>query len=368
MTKKIKKKVRGNLVKVVFCLFFAAIGVYLTWLLHAQSTSPFYHEFGSYSLIPATDSTSVAGLKTAQSMGLSFSFSPHLSNNSPTLSQYNNYHFKYVDVSLRNIIYANFCNPGQTYNCTLNQTKLDKIESQARTAVQNAEKDPNVLSYYDLDDYYGDLTPALQVVRRVVNEEASKANVTPKPILCGLGRNLERQATPGGPVLNSSNEIAFFDKAMNNYSPSTCDLPVLYLYVGRYAKPTDTVDYTMSGSLPWMFDRLKQRGWDPSTSFIGIAQMYGSNSSVAVGSTYYSVTPQKTDVTNQVTSFCKYGALAVMGFNWQDSQLKSRYELINSSDLRDGFSAGINACKKFWATSSTQPLPPVSEPNNSTKP
>jgi hypothetical protein len=234
------------------------------------------------------------------------------------------------------------CGPTiQDHTCNLGQDQLDTIERQLRSHLQVTRKDDSVVAYWVLDDYPGDVRPAIELIHRLVQEDTLSGR-TARPTICAFGGDLDSTQQ------SVAESRAAFDAALTNFTPVGCDAVALYPYA-RGVEPDQNggVDWSMTDLLPYMLDRLRERGWDPAQQpLIGIPQAFRFEDGVV---------PTGTSLAAQTAAYCAGGASAVLFYAWNDSFGGPKAELFNTPELRTGTANGLATCRSVWSASATAP-------------
>jgi len=220
--------------------------------------------------------------------------------------------------------------------CSLGQEELDTIERQVRSHLQVTRKDDSVVAYWALDDYPGDVRPAIELIHRLVQEDTLSGRVA-RPTVCGFGGDLDNAHQ------TAAESRAAFEAALTNFTPAGCDAVALYPYARAVrAQQDDGVDWSMADLLPHMLDRLRERGWDPAQQpLIGVPQTFR----VADGAVL-----SDASVAAQTVAYCAGGASVILFYAWNDSFSGPKAELFNTPALRSGAAAGLTTCRAIWST------------------
>jgi hypothetical protein len=150
--------------------------------------------------------------------------------------------------------------------------------------------------------------------------------------------------------------ITHFKRALQNYSPSWCDAVMVYSYAPAGTAPPDSrasYDWAMSRTLPEALSALRAKGWQPSRSpLIGVPQAFGYAPRIPPGTSsqpQYRSAPSSSELTAQVVAFCRAGAIAIVGYAWNDGAVGRVTELNNSVALQLGLLAGAQQCHQdYW--------------------
>jgi hypothetical protein len=229
----------------------------------------------------------------------------------------------------------------QEQACKLDSDQLDTIERQVRHHLQVTRKDDSVVAYWVLDDFPGDVRPALELIHRLVQEDALTGRSV-RPTVCGFGGNLDNAHQ------SLATSRATFDAAVTNFTLLGCDAVALYPYAHVAGSDQDgSVDWSMADLLPYMLARLRERGWDPNQQpLIGIPQAF----QVADGAV-----PTATSVAAQSAAYCAGGASTILFYAWNDNFTGDKSQLFNAPSLRSGATSGLEACRAIWSAAPTTP-------------
>jgi hypothetical protein len=221
----------------------------------------------------------------------------------------------------------------RTRGCQLSDDQLGLLEEQIRHHLLLTRLDDSVVAYWVLDDDPGDVRPAIELIHRLVQEE-SLLDRQARPTVCGFGGELDEA---GRPVAQTR---AAFDRAVRNFTPTGCDAVALYPYRRQTATRETPVDWSMRDLLPYMLQRLEERGWDKTSQpLIGIPQAFAFGPSVP---------PRPSEVVAQTTAYCAVGASAIVFYAWNDSYTGLKAQLFNSPELRQAASDGLDQCRAVW--------------------
>jgi hypothetical protein len=187
-----------------------------------------------------------------------------------------------------------------------------------------------VVAYWVLDDDPGDVRPALELIHRLVQAE-DLLDRQARPTVCGFGGDLDE------PGRTSAQTRAAFDRAIRNFTPTGCDAVALYPYRRQAAA---SADFSMRDLLPYMLQRLQERGWDSATQpLLGIPQAFGFGAAPP---------PRAADVVAQTTAYCAAGASAILFYAWNDTDPGPKTQLFNSAPLRQAARSALYACQAIW--------------------
>jgi hypothetical protein len=225
-----------------------------------------------------------------------------------------------------------------THQCSIPEDEKNKIVSDITLYVRARSGDRNTKAYWILDDYPGG--DVKDVLARI---HAAIAMVRPNsrlPTICGFGGLLDKKGSEAA-------DDQVFGRAITNFTASGCDYIALYVYASDKSNDANAIDWSMARLMPRYLSFLRQTGWNPSrTPMIGIAQTFYYS---GISQNYF-VRPHPEDITDQVSSFCEFGAVAILGYAWDDSYKGSKAELGNDAGFVAGFRAGIDRCQKGrWA-------------------
>jgi hypothetical protein len=203
-----------------------------------------------------------------------------------------------------------------------------------RQMYERAHRWDSVVAYWVLDDYPGDVRPALELIHRLVQEDTRTGRAA-RPTICGFGGNLDNTAQ------SVEESRAAFDAAVVNFTPLGCDAVALYPYAAIGQTDQDGIDWGMSDLLPYMLNELRTRGWDPNLQpLIGIPQTFALAQNIA---------PGESSVATQTAAYCRAGAHTILFYAWDDSFARPKIELFNSPELRSGAEAGLSSCRATWS-------------------
>ena len=222
--------------------------------------------------------------------------------------------------------------------CELGPQQLDEIERQVRAHLQVTRKDDSVVAYWVLDDDPGAVRAAIELIHRLVAEDARSGRQA-RATICGFGGDLD----DGRRALADSR--AAFDAAVENFTPTGCDAVALYPYARASAPQAESsIDWSMADLLPYMLDQLRARGWDPSQQpLIGIPQTFRLGDGPA---------PSAATVATQAAAYCAAGASSILYYAWNDSFGGPKTELFNTPELRQGATDGLRSCRTTWSAPS----------------
>jgi hypothetical protein len=229
------------------------------------------------------------------------------------------------------------------YNPYCRADEDPRIRSEAivlRHVAEILERDgvrPYVVGYWVLDDWASwDPGSGRRLLQRV---HALIAARTPgRPAICGFGAGVGK---PG--------QIDWDDGTAANYSKSGCDVVGWYNYspFGR-RRPSlgKGLDWSMKALLPAMRRSLAKRGWRiEQTPLYGIGQGWGGS----YQRRYYQPGLTRSEIVDQASAFCRFGARYVGWYAWDDSGFEARTHTPNNSDaIGDGMLAAISACRASW--------------------
>jgi len=210
------------------------------------------------------------------------------------------------------------------------------LEEQVRQHLHGTrEEDDMLVGFWVLDDYPGDVRPALELIHRLVEEENHLSRV-PRFTVCGFGGLLESADVSPNRAFDE------FDCGLVIYTPAGCDAVALYPYARGADATAESVDWSMRELLPHMLNGLRERGRDPTRHpLVGVPQAFGSPAAQFV-------TPRAQDVASQSEACCRAGATALLVYAWWDVGTDSNQQLGNSDHLQLGMADGIRRCRAYW--------------------
>jgi hypothetical protein len=223
--------------------------------------------------------------------------------------------------------------------CSLSQAQLDGLESDIRHHLVITRQDDSVVGFWVLDDYPGDVRPAIELIHTLVTQENLVDRVA-RPTICGFGGVLDDTQRA------AAESRAAFDAAVLNFTPTGCDAIALYPYAAVTAGglSDDRIDWSMTDLLQYMLARLQEQGWDPARQpLIGVPQTFRFGARAA---------PSASDVAVQTAAYCAAGASTIMLYAWNDGSGDDKSELFNSEHLRRGAQDGIAQCQALWSSTS----------------
>ncbi|MBV9358900.1 MAG: hypothetical protein JO023_25620 [Chloroflexi bacterium] len=296
-----------------------------------------YHRVGAFDVGTARqdDQAMEAEVREAGSLGLTLAVDGYVGRDSAVFQAAADQDLGLVDTYLWGRIDAACGGDLDTHTCHLDDDQLASIEQSARHHLQITRQDDGVLAYWILDDYPGDVRPALELLHRVVTEE-NLVDREPRATVCGFGGELDDRRRP------VATTRAAFNTALRNFSPTACDAVALYPYGNLKATgDASNIDWSMKALLPYMLGQLRERGWDPKHQpLIGIPQTFRPTGHQA---------PTSNAVATQAEAYCDAGASTILFFAWHNTLDDSLAELFNTSDLRQGAAEGISGCETRWA-------------------
>jgi hypothetical protein len=293
-----------------------------------------FHRAGAFDIGTADpdESAMKAEIDQAADLGLTLAVDGYVGRDSAVFQRAADRNVGLIDTYLWGRIDA-ACGPAlEQQTCRLSPGQLDGIEQAVRHHLQITRQDDGVVGYWILDDYPGDVRPALELLHRLVMDE-NLLDREPRPTICGFGGRLDPDARQ--PLAASR---AAFDTAIGNFSPTACDAVALYPYAGP-RDPSGT-DWSMARLLPYMQARLREKGWDPARQpLVGIPEAFRAGASAA---------PTATDLAVQTAAYCAAGASSIIFFAWDDSSPSAKWELVDTPDLRRGVADGLGRCRAVW--------------------
>jgi len=197
-----------------------------------------------------------------------------------------------------------------------------------------------VVGYWVLDDWPswdpGSGRELLQKVHELITKQARG-----KPAICGFGAGLGK---PG--------QVNWDPGTAANYSNAGCDIVGWYNYSPfgrRHPSLGKGLDWTMKALLPAMQRSLGKKGWRiEQTPLYGIGQAWGGS----YDHRFYQPGLTRSELLDQATAFCSFGARYVGWYAWDDSGFESRTHTPNNSDpIADGIAAALSACHTIWSRS-----------------
>ncbi|MBV8148924.1 MAG: hypothetical protein JO092_07515 [Candidatus Eremiobacteraeota bacterium] len=197
---------------------------------------------------------------------------------------------------------------------------------------------PYVVGYWVLDDWaWWDAGSGRQLLQEV--HALIAAQTHPKPAICGFGAGIA-----GG------DRYSWDPGTGKNYSNAGCDVVGWYNYspFGRTHPSLGThLNWSMKGLLPAMARSLAKYGWR-----IGQRPLYGIGQAWA-GSydrRYYQPGLTVSEMREQASGFCRFGARYVGWYAWDDSQDNAQTQTPNNSPtIAAGIAAGLDACRRVWS-------------------
>ena len=229
--------------------------------------------------------------------------------------------------------------------CVLSATEMQSILTQVQTHLTAVSQDANIVGFWVLDDYPGDIHTILEQIHAAV-VEANKTSIFPRATACGFGGRLDikKNITDANFMPISSGTDAGFDTTLVNFTPNACDIISPYPYGRTSTDNPDLVDWSMSSLLPRYKQMFKNHGWDQMQQpLLPLAHTFGFNAGTATSPSYYT-TPRQSDVTAQVQAYCQAGAIGMMAYAWDDSGTGPKKELFNSPEMVAGLKDGIASC------------------------
>ncbi len=267
----------------------------------------------------------------------------------------------YVDGGLADKIYYYYqqgcagTTSSPTPSCKLSRIRPDLMSALLKDTlayIQSVKPNPHYIGFYAIDDSPGDITDILSAVHTQITQYAAD-----RPMICGLGANLDYADNPGGPY--HIDPKPGFDQAVANLDPKSCDMILIYAYdLGH-----KNADWSMSRLIPDIKSKLQKKGWDSAKQpLIGTPQAFGWPSVT------YTYTPTAAELSSQIQAFCKADFASVAPFAWKTTAGYDRnepylaYEWPTGFDnsksiaLTQGLSSGISSCQTIW---NVKPTPPT---------
>lgn len=254
---------------------------------------------------------------------------------------------KYIDEHLWRIVY-NVCLrqfdlqriAGQPLACVISALDEDAIVKQANTYVTQIGSDPGLVGFWILDDYpRGDIRATLARLRDIVQRNNAATGFR-RPTLCGVGGDLDYKQSVADPFFIQDRRYS--EQAMQNLSPSACDIVSPYFYGVAAQDDPRLIDWSMRSVMPYFRYALQRRGFDPAaTTIVPVAHAFAYR-----GASSYFVTPRPDDIATQMQAYCDAGAASVLFFTWQSADADRSYH--NDQSLRDGVRLGRAGCLRTW--------------------
>jgi hypothetical protein len=295
-----------------------------------------FHQMGAFDIGTTGPDASVldSQVQEATALGLTVAINSYIGRDSDAIHSAVDRNLSIIDTYPWGRIEAACGESVQQQTCTLSANQLATLEQEIRHHLVITREDDSVVGYWVLDDYPGDVRNAIELVHRLVAEEAVMDREA-RPTICGFGGDLDdaRRAR--------SDSRAAFERAVWNFTVAGCDAVALYPYAhGRGVGDEANIDWSMSDLLPSMLARLRQAGWDPTMQpLIGVPQAFRFGQTDG---------PTPADVTAQAAAYCAAGASSIVFYAWNDSQPEPKAELYDAADLREGASQGMAACRAAW--------------------
>jgi hypothetical protein len=226
----------------------------------------------------------------------------------------------------------------QSHRCSIPTTEQNKIIEDITSYIRARSWDGNTKAYWVLDDYPGgDVKGLLDKIHVAIG---AAHGLPAPPALCGFGGFLDRKDEA-----NIDDHV--FAQGITNFTSRGCDYIALYVYATGRPNDPSTVDWSMKSLMPRYQSLLRQAGWNSAKNpLVGVVQTfyYGGPSSQS-----NFVRPRPEDITTQTASYCEFGAVAILGYAWNDSYKGPKVELANDASFVKGLEAGIHQCRKnFW--------------------
>ena len=221
----------------------------------------------------------------------------------------------------------------RTHACQLSTDQLTVLEEQLLHHLLLTRLDDSVVAYWVLDDDPGDVQPAIELIHRRVQAE-NLLDRQPRATVCGFGGDLDEAGRP------AADTRAAFDRAVRNFTPTGCDAVALYPYRRQTTSRQVAADFSMRDLLPYMLQRLGERGWDPTSQpLIGVPQTFGFGTLPP---------PRAGEVAAQTAAYCAAGASSIVFYAWNDSDTGPKAQLFNTPDLRQAAISALDACRAAW--------------------
>lgn len=253
-----------------------------------------------------------------------------------------------IDSWIQQAIYSTYCRRGPHSCQEPNDETLHLMLSRIRAHLIRNRLSTTVSAYYLTDDFRISLRHILPSVRKLIRVEAPRA-----PTVCGFPLPLGGAGATSGAQQHA---VAYFGRALVNYSPRWCDSVALYSYGPTTTRPNrSAIDWSMNSTLPIALGMLEARGWSHTPhSLIGVPQAFGYWPRTIVrgrrlATPQYLRLPSPGELVRQIRSFCAHGAGSIVAYVWNDGSSGDVMELSNSEMLREAFSEGIRVCRSvYW--------------------
>ena len=299
------------------------------------------HKLGAYGIGP--DATQV---KRAAQLGIRLGVGPSKTSVLTYQAALEASGTRLIDSTPQWMIYEATCPSGPASCREPDTQRINELSHRLKEYVESQLATSTIVAYYILDDYRPSLAPVLASAYSTIREADPR-----RPIVCGLALSIVKTNASD---LHVTRTITAFKRVLQNYSPSWCDAVMIYSYASSGATPPSlqgSWDWTMSRTLPEALSALRAKGWKASRSpLIGVPQTFGWWPGGHPGGpeAYYSA-PTSADLTAQVVAFCKAGAIAIVGYAWDDNAVGRVTKLNNSVPLQLGLLAGAQQChQEYW--------------------
>ncbi|GAB3915627.1 hypothetical protein GCM10027613_12210 [Microlunatus endophyticus] len=246
------------------------------------------------------------------------------------------------------MIYQAVCPAGSGGCHKLGPVQMNTLRRQLTTYVRSRSSSSTTAAYYILDDYVPGLATVLASAYNTIREaDPHRATV------CALALPVVQINADQTQVTGA---ITKFRRALRNYSPSWCNAVMIYAYArsSRTPETRGEYDWRMSTTLSKAVSALRARGWSPTRSpLIGVPQAFGYwprlPSAGSPGPGQYRSAPTESELADQITAYCKAGAVSIVGYAWNDQSSGHVSELYNTEALRKGFTTGVRDCRtSYW--------------------
>jgi hypothetical protein len=322
----------------------------------------FYHTFGAAFIgetVPSNPAN-VSELQVASSIGLSFTYVDYTTN-STFVNALHQYHMTYVDYtpwryiydamrnSCPNISTSTFSVPDTAVSgnnaCTMSASAQNTLYSEMQSHLDTVGSNPDISGMWLLDDWYGNMLPQLEHIHSMVQASNLKYHVN-RPTMCGFSGTLDYKNPNTGTTFPQTAH-QYFDRALNNYSPQSCDIVSPYVYGVLPYQDTTGSDWAMTNLMPYVISSFEAKGWNPNKAYMVFMAHTYSDSANATG--WHIALPTASEVETQVSGACRGGAVGIMPFDW-DYKQDGTQRLYNTAQLRQGYAAGIQDCRAYFSS------------------
>lgn len=305
-----------------------------------------YQRTGAFDVGASDDPTPAmaAEVRDAADLGLNLAVSWYQGRQSLVTDAFRAGGVRYLDNNLWTRVVA-LCDGTQRDTeqpCAQDPGALLELEQAVRSHLARVRDDDLQVGFWVLDDYPGDVSAALDLVYRLVQEE-NRLSRLPRFTVCGIEGLLD--TFEDGHLTTHPREL---ERAVRNFSPTACDAVALYAYGMPVSGDPVDVDWSMEQLLPRAMELLRARGWDPSRQpFLGVVQAFGT---VEAPPEQSFVLPRAQDVATQAEAYCRAGATGILHFAWNDLGTGPKVQLAQSPDLRAGVADGVQRCQAAWSS------------------